>query len=331
VARQAWRRGRHAHFVAWLGPVFYPYAYFDMFHYTFWPYAYDEGYWAYAYDDIFESVYWPYGSPYADYGYVGPYPEGMASVVSGGSRPSARSRAAAREIAQVCEPEKGLTAWPFERIVRAVKPSEEQRALLEDLKKAAAEAAQSFKDACPKTVAMTPTGRLESMIVRLDATLAALRIVRPPLETFYASLSDEQKARFNAMGPEVGEDRAKTAQTGDTQTAGARCSAAKPGLTNLPIDRIEEVVRPNDAQLDALDRLSDATDKAVARLQDACPDVVPQTPVGRLDAMQKRLEAMIEAAKLVQPALEDFYASLDSEQKARFNTLGRQEAGRTGE
>jgi hypothetical protein len=133
------------------------------------------------------------------------------------------------------------------------------------------------------------------------------------------------------MGPEVGEDRAKTAQSSDTQTTGARCGAAKPGLTNLPIDRIEEVVRPTDAQLDALDRLSDATDKAVARLQDACPDVVPQTPVGRLDAMQKRLEAMIEAAKLVQPALEDFYASLGSEQKARFNTLGRQEAGRAGE
>jgi ABC-type transporter MlaC component len=30
-----------------------------------------------------------------------------------------------------------------------------------------------------------------------------------------------------------------------------------------------------------------------------------------------------QAAKLVQPALDEFYATLSGEQKARFNTLGR--------
>ena len=35
---------------------------------------------------------------------------------------------------------------------------------------------------------------------------------------------------------------------------------------------------------------------------------------------------MIEAANTVQPALEDFYASLSNEQKAKFNRLGRQTA-----
>jgi hypothetical protein len=38
--------------------------------------------------------------------------------------------------------------------------------------------------------------------------------------------------------------------------------------------------------------------------------------------MQKRLEAMIEAANTLRPALADFYASLNAEQKARFNRLG---------
>jgi hypothetical protein len=32
---------------------------------------------------------------------------------------------------------------------------------------------------------------------------------------------------------------------------------------------------------------------------------------------------MLQAAKLVQPALDDFYATLSSEQKARFNGLGQ--------
>jgi hypothetical protein len=74
-------------------------------------------------------------------------------------------------------------------------------------------------------------------------------------------------------------------------------------------------------QKEALGRLGGATEKAVQGLQAACPDNVPLTPTGRLEAMEKRLEAMLQAAKLVQPALDEFYATLSSEQKARFNTL----------
>ncbi|MFZ0122970.1 MAG: Spy/CpxP family protein refolding chaperone [Xanthobacteraceae bacterium] len=39
--------------------------------------------------------------------------------------------------------------------------------------------------------------------------------------------------------------------------------------------------------------------------------------------MHDRLAAMGNAAKTLQPALNAFYASLDNEQKAAFNTLGR--------
>src|SRR5262249_43552356 len=61
-------------------------------------------------------------------------------------------------------------------------------------------------------------------------------------------------------------------------------------------------------------------------LRDACPNTVPLTPVGRLEVMKQRLDAMIAAANAVRPALEDFYASLTDEQKAKFNRLGRQTA-----
>ncbi len=40
--------------------------------------------------------------------------------------------------------------------------------------------------------------------------------------------------------------------------------------------------------------------------------------------MKQRLDAMIAAANAVRPALEDFYAALTDEQKAKFNRLGRQ-------
>ena len=99
------------------------------------------------------------------------------------------------------------------------------------------------------------------------------------------------------------------------------CGEPKSSLTQLPIERIEAVIHPAGKQKEALDRLSQATKNAVERLQAACPDDVPLTPLGRLEAMEKRLDAMLQAAALVQPALDEFYAALSNEQKARFNTL----------
>src|SRR5207247_2502835 len=104
----------------------------------------------------------------------------------------------------------------------------------------------------------------------------------------------------------------------------------KPGLSNLPIEKIEDILRPTDAQEAQLNRLQNATNKAVSIMQAACPDDIPVTPPGRLDAMERRLQAMIDAAKTVKPALENFYASLTSEQKARFNRLGRELAQGNG-
>ena len=86
------------------------------------------------------------------------------------------------------------------------------------------------------------------------------------------------------------------------------------------------MVRPTEAQGAALDKLDAAIQKAVETLNDACPNAIPQTPVGRLDVMQKRVEAMINAANTVRPALEEFYASLSDEQKAKLNRLSRNTA-----
>jgi hypothetical protein len=83
-------------------------------------------------------------------------------------------------------------------------------------------------------------------------------------------------------------------------------------------------VNPSEAQEGKLKELETATNDAVSILQAACPDEVPMTPPGRLEAMETRLRAMVEAANTVKPSLDSFYSSLDDEQKARFNKLGRQ-------
>src|SRR5258707_3241813 len=320
--RHAWRRGLRAAFVPWAGHVFWPYAYSDIFEYTFWPYAYDPGYWAYAYDDFVDTVFWGADRPYSAYARLGPGdPESGGAIT--GARPRERASVSPQALRQLCgDPEKGITAWPFASIVQAERPTPGQRALPDEMKSAAAKAADAFKESCGDSYAMTPPGRLRAMTNRISATLEAVRIVRPVLEKFYSSLSDEQQARFNALGPNIGE----RSQGQPQQEANAQpdtCGEPKSGLTNLPIERIEAVIRPESTQKDALDRLKGATDKAVQGLQAACPDSVPLTPVGRLEAMEKRLAAMLQAANLVQPALDEFYATLSSEQKVRFNGLGQ--------
>src|SRR5499427_7495959 len=51
-----WRGGL---VVGWIGPLFWPYADYDLFDYVYWPYAYDD-FWPYAYDDIYYGIYGNY-------------------------------------------------------------------------------------------------------------------------------------------------------------------------------------------------------------------------------------------------------------------------------
>jgi LTXXQ motif family protein len=314
--RDAWRHKKRATFVAFLGPVFWPYAYSDIFEYTFWPSAYEPGYWAYAYDDFVDTVFWGPDNRYSAYA---SYPAG-GEAISGG-RARERTALSPQTFRQLCgNPQSGVTAWPIAEITKTVRPTAEQRALLDELKAAAAKAADVFKQSCEDSFALTPPGRLRAMTNRVRATLEAVRIVRPALEKFYASLSDEQQARFNQIGPS---NLGDSAQQQEAAAPSESCGDPKSGLTQLPIDRIEAVTRPAGKQKQALDHLNGATRDAVKTLQAACPDSVPLTPVGRLEAMEKRLAAMLHAADRVQPALDEFYATLSSEQKARFNTMPR--------
>jgi hypothetical protein len=312
AAHRAWRRGLRAGFVPWYGPVFWPYAYSDIFDYAFWPGGYDDGYWDYAYDGFVDGLFW---------GEYGP-PDAYAYAPAPASRSNRVSYAGVQELCT--QPGTGITAWPYSDIERKVGLNADQKQLLDGVRKAGGDAAATFKASCPaeNMFPLTPPGRLTAMTGRLQATLDAVKIVQPALDKFYNSLSDEQKERFNALGPK------RLATNAEVNAAlpqdSKSCSEAKPGLANLPIEKIADVVKPTDAQQDAFKQLQEATGKAVSLLQAACPEDVPITPPGRLAAMEKRLQAMVDAAKTVKPALDGFYASLSNEQKARFDRIGQQ-------
>lgn len=312
AAHRAWRQHHRAHFVPWYGPVFWPYAYSDVFDYAFWPSGYDDGFWAYAYDDFFDGVFWGESGPPEAYAYAAP------SATRSVPRPSYGG------VQELCkQPGTGITAWPFADIERKVGLNADQKELLGNVRKASEDAAAVFKASCPQDNAfpLTPPGRLNAMTARLDATLQAVETVRPALEAFYNSLSDEQKERFNELGPK---NTAANAEASEASKSADACKEPKQGLSNLPIEKIEDALNPSEAQEAELNKLQDATNKAVSILQAACPDETPITPPGRLEAMEKRLQAMTDAAKTVKPALESFYASLTGEQKARFNRMGQQ-------
>ncbi|HEX2656235.1 MAG TPA: Spy/CpxP family protein refolding chaperone, partial [Xanthobacteraceae bacterium] len=141
---------------------------------------------------------------------------------------------------------------------------------------------------------------------------------------FYDSLSDDQKVRFSEVMPRDQDAPRKSGQpNGDAaQFCDSRQSS---GLTDQAVQRIAEVVRPTDEQRRALEQLQDAAAKAAEVLRSACPAGVPADPVARLDVLEKRIEAMLQALRIERPALSAFYNSLSDQQRARFNTLASQQ------
>jgi len=316
-----WRR----HFsrpivIGWAGPLFWPYAYTDFVDYTFYPYAYDT-FWPYAYEDFYDGMFGAYALDYGDtYASVGPTGgQGGGYARRGGSSRTAYARGSAgggSVEADLCSGQTaGLTDWPTERIAQTVDPDDAQRAILDELRNATARALDIVRTACPTALPSTPTGRIEAMRQRLDAMLAAVRTVRPVVEKFYQSLNDEQKARFNALSPDNPDQQ--QAQRNLTQVCGERAS----GIASLPFERIDRAVQPDGAQRSALKELQNSTSEAANLLSAECPTYRALTPVGRLQAMEQRLDAMLRAVQTVQPALEKFYGSLGDEQKERFNRL----------
>ena len=151
--------------------------------------------------------------------------------------------------------------------------------------------------------------------------IQASAMVRTPLDNFYNSLNDEQRQRFATLAPTstARTDRRALASRNDLV---ALCSRRAEGFTQIPAQRVEEIVKPSQQQLDAFERLKSASTQAANQLQASCPAQMPQTPLDRFDAIGTRLNAMENAIKMVRPALASFYDSLTDEQKARFNTLG---------
>jgi hypothetical protein len=101
---------------------------------------------------------------------------------------------------------------------------------------------------------------------------------------------------------------------------GRMCSPAAAGFAEWRIDQLEQVIKPTEAQRAKFNELKTASSKAADVMRSACPTDFPRTVVGRMEVMEKRADAMLQAIKTVRPAMEAFYATLSDEQKARLDS-----------
>ena len=308
----------------WVGPVFWPFLLGDVLSCAIWPYAYCYPFWSYG--TAFAYDYGPYAPAYG-YGGTGNI-YGYAET-NRYARRAERSNQIAADVAQSCGGfAPGVTSLPIDRIRHAIQPTGEAVAALDELNDASSKASNVLSTSCPSEPPLTPLARLDAVETRLEAMKKAIQIVRPSLASLYDSLSDEQRQRLDAIGAE--EDRhgsaTAAADSSGADTLASLCGSQAESFTKLPVQRIVEVIKPTGPQQTALDQLNQASAKAADELRGSCPGQAGKTPTARLDTMNNRLDAMMQAANTLRPTLAAFYASLSDEQKAQFNSMGQQTA-----
>jgi hypothetical protein len=101
----------------WVGPLFWPFAWYDIVDYTLW--GDGMGFWGYGYRDIYAAIFTPYDE------------DELARYMT-----PARHRRPGRvpSLAQICGDDfSELARLPVEQIRSAIRSSEEQRAALDEL------------------------------------------------------------------------------------------------------------------------------------------------------------------------------------------------------
>ena len=136
----------------------------------------------------------------------------------------------------------------------------------------------------------------------------------------YSSRRDRARAyaaarEAAAREPTPSQARSQAAAPG---WSGAMCEELAAVLRGWPVREIERDVRLSGSQRVAFYELVTSSLKAAETLGSACPAETSLTPVGRMDAVRKRLAAVRAATAAIRPALTRFYEALDQGQKVRF-------------
>lgn len=312
----------------WVGPVFWPFAADDIIGYALSGAADQAVVWNYGLPDIDAGLFPPSSADDLT-GYLRLLTRDDGGGVKAGAAPSAARLGADKTADQaiavrLCgDASRTIAGLPVDTIRGAIGADDRQSAVLEDLAIAAAQTGRMLAAACPDNMPLTAPARFEVMRRRLDAMLAGIDALQPPLQDLDAVLSEDQKAKLAVLviSPSAGEGRqasvpeARALKPPSCADSGARAA-------DWPQDVIDRLVTSDDAQKPSFEEIKAARTKAADGLKTACQPAVVATASARLAAMGKRLEAIQQAVATVATALDDVYQRLDPVQAANFDAVG---------
>ena len=285
--------------------------------------------WRSAYEDVLGYTFWPgeYAQQVRTHGF-----DAVAAAIIGAARGREPARVATTGAAVPSDSnstpacDQGTDAqvnWPVSQIEQMARLDGAQREALGRLQTALAESIKNIKAGCGDGSSLAPLDRLTASLEELWAVRDSGIYIRAPLKAFYDSLSDAQKAGFEWKQPQG--NSAQNSKAADSGMARQYQACAAPSLesSELMLKEIEEKVRPSKQQAASMQALRKTSAEMAKLLTASCAQPIPADPVARLDSANNQLSSMSYAATSLEIALDGFYAQLDHDQKARFDSLGR--------
>ena len=109
------------------------------------------------------------------------------------------ARVASEDVTPVCAKSLEPANWPMPIFQQALQPTAAQEAALNNLERAFNRAASGLNAKCSDRMPRMPSARLQAIEARLDITWVAVQTIQVAVAQFQKQLSDQQRARFNAL------------------------------------------------------------------------------------------------------------------------------------
>jgi hypothetical protein len=245
--------------------------YEDLLGYVLWPGDYVDRLWTHGYGDIMNTLLSPMtAAANADQ---------AAGMIQNGMCSAKASELADRLIARTSE---------------IIVPTPDQKMALDELGSALGEAIDRGR-AAVCSGAGDPLKRMEDGLWTMwDATL----LMRAPLEKFYGSLTQAQKAKLTD-GASAGQAMAR--------------ACADQHADDWSGDRLERALRPDPQQRLTLEALRQQSSELIKFLAVSCPREIKPTPIDRLKAAGDRMNALLYVVMNVSPTLSELYGPRNGE------------------
>ena len=106
---------------------------------------------------------------------------------------------ASEDVTLVCAKNPEPANWPMPILKQALQPTAAQEAALNNLERAFNRATSGLNAVCSDGMPRMPSARLQAIEARLDITWVAVQTIQVAVAQFQKQLSDQQRARFNAL------------------------------------------------------------------------------------------------------------------------------------